>query len=32
MPRKGPAAKRIVLPDPVYGSEMMQRFINRMML
>lgn len=32
MPRKGPAEKRIVLPDPVYGSEMIQRFINRMML
>ena len=32
MPRKGPAEKRIILPDPVFGSEMMQRFINRMML
>ncbi len=32
MPRKGPVQKRIVLPDPVYGSEMAQRFINRMML
>ncbi|HRI42908.1 MAG TPA: 30S ribosomal protein S7 [Fimbriimonadaceae bacterium] len=32
MPRKGPADKRIVLPDPVYGSEMIQRFINRLML
>jgi small subunit ribosomal protein S7 len=32
MPRKGPAQKRIILPDPVYGNEMMQRFINRMML
>jgi small subunit ribosomal protein S7 len=32
MPRKGQAEKRIVLPDPVYGSEMVQRFINRMML
>ncbi|HRJ26401.1 MAG TPA: 30S ribosomal protein S7 [Fimbriimonadaceae bacterium] len=32
MPRKGPAAKRIILPDPVYNSEMVQRFINRMML
>lgn len=32
MPRKGAAPKRIILPDPVYGSEMMQRFINRMML
>ncbi|MBW7929135.1 MAG: 30S ribosomal protein S7, partial [Fimbriimonadaceae bacterium] len=32
MPRKGAAPKRIILPDPVYGSEMIQRFINRMML
>ncbi len=32
MPRKGPAPKREVVPDPVYGSEMAQRFINRMML
>lgn len=32
MPRKGAAPKRVILPDPVYGNEMMQRFINRMML
>ncbi|MEZ5162524.1 MAG: 30S ribosomal protein S7 [Fimbriimonadaceae bacterium] len=32
MPRKGPAPARIVLPDPVYGSELLQRFINRLML
>jgi small subunit ribosomal protein S7 len=32
MPRKGPAEKRVVQPDPVYGSELVQRFINRMML
>jgi len=32
MPRKGAAPKRLILPDPVYGSELMQRFINRMML
>jgi small subunit ribosomal protein S7 len=32
MPRKGQAPKRLILPDPVYGSELMQRFINRMML
>lgn len=32
MPRKGPAVKRITVPDPVYGSEMMTRFINRMMV
>lgn len=32
MPRKGPVPKRRVLPDPVYGSELAQRFINRMMV
>src|ERR1700744_2510829 len=32
MPRKGAAEKRIILPDPIYGSELAQRFINRMML
>jgi len=32
MPRKGPAVKRLPVPDPVYGSELMTRFINRMML
>ncbi|MBX3097201.1 MAG: 30S ribosomal protein S7 [Fimbriimonadaceae bacterium] len=32
MPRKGPAPARVILPDPVYGSEMLQRFINRLML
>lgn len=32
MPRKGAAPKRVILPDPIYGSEMIQRFINRMMV
>lgn len=32
MPRKGPAPKREITPDPVYNNEMVQRFINRMML
>lgn len=32
MPRKGAAPKRLILPDPIYGSELAQRFINRMML
>jgi small subunit ribosomal protein S7 len=32
MPRKGPAPSRVILPDPVYGSELLQRFINRLML
>lgn len=32
MPRKGPAPKRQILPDPIYGSELVQRFINRMMI
>ena len=32
MPRKGPIPPRKITPDPVYGSEMLQRFINRLML
>ena len=32
MPRKGPVPPRKILPDPVHGSELLQRFINRMML
>jgi len=32
MPRKGQAEKRVIAPDPVYGSELIQRFINRMMM
>ncbi|MCC6445649.1 MAG: 30S ribosomal protein S7 [Armatimonadetes bacterium] len=31
MPRKGPAPKRALLPDPIYGSTLVTRFINRMM-
>ena len=32
MPRKGAAPKRVIVADPIYGSEMIQRFINRMMV
>ena len=32
MPRKGPVTKRDVLPDPVYGSKLFNRFINKIML
>ncbi len=32
MPRKGPVVPRQILPDPVHGSELLQRFINRLML
>lgn len=32
MPRKGPVPKRDVLPDPVYGSKLLTRFINKIML
>ena len=32
MPRKGPVAKREILPDPIYGSRLAARFINRLML
>ena len=32
MPRKGPVPKRDVLPDPIYGSKVVTRFINKVML
>ena len=32
MPRKGPVTKRDVLPDPVYASKLLTRFINKIML
>jgi len=32
MPRKGPVAKRDVLPDPIYNSKLVSRLINKMML
>ena len=32
MPRKGPARKRPIAPDPIYNDRMVTRFINRMML
>ncbi len=32
MPRKGQVPPRVVLPDPVHGNELLQRFINRLML
>ncbi len=32
MPRKGRIEPRHIAPDPVYGSELIQRFINRIML
>ena len=31
MPRKGPVLKRDVLPDPVYNSKLVTRFINKVM-
>ena len=31
MPRKGPVPKRDVLPDPVYNSKLVTRFINKVM-
>jgi len=30
MPRKGPARKREIAPDPVYNSTLVQRIINRL--
>ena len=32
MPRKGPAPKRQLIPDPVFSSELVTRFINRLLL
>jgi small subunit ribosomal protein S7 len=32
MPRKGPVAKRDVLPDPIYNSKLVTRLINKVML
>lgn len=32
MPRKGPIPKRQILPDPVYGSQLATKFMNRLML
>jgi small subunit ribosomal protein S7 len=31
MPRKGHIAKREVAPDPVYGSDLVTKFVNSMM-
>jgi len=31
MPRKGPVSKRDILPDPVYNSKLVTRFINKLM-
>ncbi|KUP04794.1 30S ribosomal protein S7 [Bacillus coahuilensis p1.1.43] len=31
MPRKGPVAKRDVLPDPIYNSKLVTKLINRIM-
>ena len=29
MPRKGPVAKRDVLPDPIYNSKLVSRLITQ---
>ena len=31
MPRNGPVSKREVLPDPLYGSKLVTKFVNRLM-
>jgi small subunit ribosomal protein S7 len=31
MPRKGPVPKREVLPDPIYSSRLVTKFVNRLM-
>ena len=32
MPRKGPAKKRNITPDPIYGNRLLQKLINRILL
>ncbi|MGL4818633.1 MAG: 30S ribosomal protein S7 [Bacilli bacterium] len=32
MPRKGPVAKRDVLPDPIYNSKLVTRLVNKLMI
>jgi len=32
MPRKGPAKKKLVDPDPIYGNRLLARFTNRVMV
>src|SRR5256885_17201530 len=32
MPRKGPAPKRVIVPDPVFNDRQVARFINRMLV
>jgi small subunit ribosomal protein S7 len=32
LPRKGPASKRQILPDPRFNSKVLARFINKVML
>jgi small subunit ribosomal protein S7 len=31
MPRKGPVPRRDVLPDPIYGSKLVTRLVNKLM-
>lgn len=32
MPRKGPAKKRDIIPDPLYGNRMLTRLMNRVLI
>lgn len=32
MPRKGPARRREILPDPIYHNKLLARFINRLLV
>ncbi len=32
MPRKGPAPRRVITPDPVYNNVLVARFINRLFI
>src|SRR6476646_1959341 len=32
MPRKGPAERRPIMPDPIYGSLLVSQIVNKVML
>jgi small subunit ribosomal protein S7 len=32
MPRKGPAPKRVIVPDPVFNNRLAAKFINRLLM
>ena len=32
MPRRKVVAKRVILPDPIYGSQVVAKFVNHVMV